>query len=276
MGKSPQFPQQANGWQSSDDTKCFDRSNVFTYMNGAGELYLAYDFQRVHVREYTREGQGRIVAEAYEMTSSQDAYGVFSHDPEGENVGIGQGNAYAAGLLRMWQGPWFYRILAERETPEAKAAVLEIARTLTQSIADGPLPLILDRLPAENRDAASIRYFHTKVSLDSIYYLADDNILDLSPRTDAVMCAYRPKGEKLQLLVVRYKNSQQAKAAYGEFNRVYLKDKAPPHGLRRVETIEQGRQVGVLVQDSFLALVVDAKTPAACDRLLSDAAARLQ
>ena len=276
MGRSPKFPEKASGWQSAGETKRFDRKNVFTYMNGAGELYLAYDFQRVHVHEYTREGQGRLVAEAYEMTSSQDAYGVFSHDPEGENVGIGQGNAYAAGLLRMWKGPWFYRILAERETPEAKAAVLEIGRTLTQPIGDGPLPVILDRLPADGLDAASVRYFHTQVSLNSVYYLADDNILDLSPRTDAVMAAYRPKGEKLHLLTVRYRNREQADAAYRVFNAVYLKDKPPPDGPRRVVTIEQGRQVGVLVKGRFLALVVDAKSPAACERLLTDAAAHLE
>jgi len=275
MGTSPSFPDEANGWRSAGRTKTFGRDTVFEYMDGAGELYLAYDFRRVHVHEYARPDSARIVAEAYEMTTSEDAWGVFSHDPEGDDVGIGQGNAYAAGLLRFWKGTWFFRILAERETPEAKAAVLAIARSLASPLAEGPVPAILRQLPPDDLDAASVRYFHTQVSLNSVYYLADDNILRLSPRTEAVLAAYRPKSGKLLLLLVRYESREQAEGAYREFNRVYLKDRPPPTDLRRVESIEQGRQVGVLAKGQFLVLVFDARTRRACDRLLDAAAARL-
>ena len=113
------------------------------------------------------------------------------------------------------------------------------------------------------------------MSLNSIYYLADDNVLDLSARTEAVLGAYRSGGEKLLLLVVRYRNAQQAEGAYREFNRIYLKDKPPPGGLRRVASIEQGRQVGVLAKGQSLALVLEAKTRAACERLLAEAAQHL-
>ena len=210
MGHQPSFPEQANGWTAAARTQTFGRRTLFDSMNGAGELYLAYDFQRIHVHEYAGTGAARIVAEAYEMATSEDAYGVFSHDPDGEDVGIGQGNAYAAGLLRFWKGTWFFRILAERETPDARAAVLEIGRALAQPIAEGPRPSILRRLPPRDLDASSVRYFHTQVSLNLIYYLADENILDLSPRTDAAMATYRRDGEKMLLLVVRYRNSRQA------------------------------------------------------------------
>jgi len=275
MGQTPVFPKEANGWLAAAKTQTFGRNTIFTYMNGAGELYLAYDFQRISVQEYTRPDAPRIVAEVYEMSTSEDAYGVFSHDPEGEDVGIGQGNAYAAGLLRFWQGSCFFRILAERETPEARAAVLDIGRALVRPIPEGPLPAIVRRLPPDDLEATSVRCFHTQVSLNSIYYLADENILDQSPRTDAAMGTYRRDGEKLLLLVVRYKNRRQAEAAFREFNRVYLKDKPPPKGLRRIETIEQGRQVGVLAKGQFLAVVFEAKSRAACERLLAETAQQL-
>lgn len=272
MRHPPAFPQQASGWTAAGKVQTFGRRSLYDYMNGAGELYLAYGFQRLYVREYVRPGGPRIVAEAYEMRSSEDAHGVFSHDREGAGVGIGQGNTYGAGLLRFWKGAWYVRILAERETPESRAAVLAIGRALAEPVADGPLPSILERLPAEDLDRSTIRTFHTHFSLSSIHYLADDNLLGLSPRTDAVLAAYRRGGEKLLLLLVRYKNPQQAEAAYRSFNRVYLKDQPPPDGPRRIARVEEGTHVGALLKGRFVAVVLDAKSAAACGRLLEDAA----
>ena len=89
------------------------------------------------------------------------------------------------------------------------------------------------------------------------------------------MGTYRPGGEKLILLLIRYTNAQKAASAYREFGRVYLKDKPPADSRRRVEAIEKGRQVGVLVKGRFLVLIFEAVSRAACERLLNEAARRL-
>ncbi|MFW6162976.1 MAG: DUF6599 family protein [Planctomycetota bacterium] len=275
MQATPAFPAEANGWTLAGKPQAFDRGTLYDYMDGAGEHYLGYDFQRLHVQEYRRPDAPRIVAEAYEMQTSEDAYGVFSHDPTGEDAGIGQASTYGAGLLRFWQGAWFFRILAERETPAAKQAVLAIGRALAAPIEDGPLPPILQRLPAAHRDPASVRYFHTAFSLSTIHYLADANLLDLSPRTEAVFAAYRRGGGKPKLLIVRYKNPDQAQGAYGRFNRVYLKNLPAPSGTRAVTAIEGGTHVGVLVRGRFVALVLDAPSQNICDQLLGETARNL-
>lgn len=275
MDALPAFPAEANGWVPAGERQTFDRRTLYDYMNGAGEHYLAYDFQRLHVQEYRRPGAPRIVAEAYAMQTSEDAYGLFSHDPTGQDAGIGQASAYGAGLLRFWQGAWYFRILAERETPAAKQAVLAMGRALAAPIADGPLPPILERLPAAHLDPASVRYFHTDFSLTTIHYLADANLLDLSPRTEALFAAYRRGGGKPKLLLVRYKNADQAARAYKSFNRIYLKDQAPPTGPRRVAAAEAGTHVGVLVRRHFVAVVLDAPSRDVCDGLLDEAEATL-
>jgi len=266
------FPAKVNGWRPATPMRVYGRKTLFDYMDGAGELYLAYDFQRIFVQKYDKPGSPVITAEAYEMSTSQDAYGVFSHDPEGEDVGVGQGNAYAVGLLRFWKGRFFFRILAEEDTPEAKAAVVALGRSLAERIAEGPRPALLGRLPKEELETTSVRYFHTQVSLNSFYYLADDNILNLSPRTEAALAVYRPGGEKMTLVIVRYPDPQQAKDAYEEFDRVYLKHAVAAEWPLRVETIERGRHVGALVKGNFLALVFDARSRAACERLLAETA----
>lgn len=272
---APVFPATAGGWTVAGGPQTFGRRTLYDYMDGAGEHYLAYGFQRLHVQEYRREGAPRIVAEAYAMGTSADAYGVYSHDPEGADARIGQGSAYGAGLLRLWKGAWWFRILAERETPEAKAAVLAIGRALAAPIAEGPRPALLDRLPAADRDAHSVRYFHTAFSLSTVHYLADDNVLALSPRTEAAFAAYRRGGSKLKLLIVRYTTARRAAAAYRGFNRLYLQGKPPPAGPRRIVPVEQGRHLGVLVRKHFIAIVLEAPSRASCDRLLTEAAQQL-
>ncbi|MBN2505216.1 MAG: hypothetical protein JXQ71_00835 [Verrucomicrobia bacterium] len=275
MNPQATFPDEANGWRAADRIRAFDRSTIFEYMDGAGELYLAYDFRRVLVREYTRPGARRIIAEVYDMSSSQDAYGVFTHDPEGEDVGVGQDNAYAAGLLCFWKGPRFVRILAEQETPQARQAVITLGRSLAEGVAEGPRPALLNRLPPDHLAAGSARYFHTQVSLNYFYYLADANVLRLSPQTEVVMAVYRPKGEKITLLIVSYESRRQAQQAYRQFGRLYLEDTAEADRSPRIEALEGGRHVGALLKGQCVALVFDAVSRAACERLLAGAAAAL-
>jgi hypothetical protein len=187
-------------------------------------------------------------------------------------MGIGQGSAYGVGLLRFWQGAYYFRILAEQETPESKAAVLSLGRSLARPVTEGPTPPAVKLLPTDGLDAKSVCYFHTQMILSMHYYVADANILDLSPRTEVAMGTYRRDGEKMHLLIIRYKNEQQAESAWRQFNRAYLKDKPAPAGPRRIEAIEGGQQVGALQKGQFLALVFEARSRDACDRLLTEAA----
>ncbi len=48
------LPQEVSGWQKSRDDEVYDRNDIFNYHDGAGELYLAFDFRFVFVREYVR------------------------------------------------------------------------------------------------------------------------------------------------------------------------------------------------------------------------------
>ena len=124
------------GWEAAAKDNLFDRKTIFDYMNGAGEIYLAYDFRILLVREYTKKSSPPIVAEIYQMSSSEDAYGVFSQDPDGEEVDLGQGALYGMGLLRFWKGKIFVRILAEKETAESKAAVMALGKKIAEAIPD--------------------------------------------------------------------------------------------------------------------------------------------
>ncbi len=44
------LPKQVDGWLAVEEDKTYTRSTIFEYMDGAGEIYLSYNFQHLLVR----------------------------------------------------------------------------------------------------------------------------------------------------------------------------------------------------------------------------------
>ena len=270
------LPQDVHGWARAERPRRVTSNNIFDYMDGAGELYLAYAFVGLDVWKYTRAESPEIVVEIYEMDNSPDAFGVLSFDLGGEEVGIGQKSVYGAGLLRFWQGRHFVRILAEVETPESKAAVLEIGKRIAGDLpGGGSVPELVVRLPEAGLLPESVHYFHTKMCLDYFYYLADDNILNLSKKTNAVMADYRTNSDKYKLLVVQYESDGSCAEASGSFHTLYLKEEPPEEGVIRSKEIEGGQWVSSLRNRTLLYIVFEGKSQEESEELLRRAASSL-
>lgn len=264
------LPDATSGWRASGSAKLVTRSNIFDYMDGAGELYLAYSFRDLAAREYVRAHQPKITAEVYRFADVADAYGVWSHERgTGGPTGIGQDCDYGSGLLRFWKGTYFVRIVAERETPAAKAAVIALGRHISSLISStGKRPSILSLLPGPGLIGSSVRFFHKHTVLNYHYYLADGNILDLSDKTDCVLAQYKLDAAKPRLLIVRYPSARAASAAFAHFNRTYFKDKPAPTGASRTEKVEGGHYTAIARTDRVLKLVFEANSREQCTNLL--------
>ena len=265
------LPDQVDGWSTAERDQLYTRDDIFDYMNGAGEMYLAYDFEKLFFREYTRPAAPPFIAEIYEMNSSEDAYGVFTNDTDGKAVNVGQGAIYAQGLLRFWKGSVFVRLMAERETDETRTTIMNLGRKIAAAIADeGRTPVLLSYLPPEGLLKENTHYFHTRVTLNFLYFLADTNLLNLNSETEAILARYRRADGKVRLLLVSYPTAVLAKAAYEQFGRVYLSDRQESEDPMRIEKVENDEFVGARWSDRYLILVFEAKDQKSCE-WLSDA-----
>lgn len=267
---SSMLPDAVAGWRASAPVKLVDKSNIFDYMDGAGELYLAYDFKALAVREYTKLSQPKIIAEVYRLGSSSDAYGVYSHERGGGGPsGIGQDRDYGVGLLRFWKNTYFVRIVAEKETEQSKAEVLAIGRLISGSIVGtGKRPSMLTMLPKIGLIPDSVHYFHKHTVLNFHFYLADGNILNLTDKTEALLAQYKIDSSKPRLLIVRYPTAKDAATAYEHFTRTYFKDKPASKASSRIEKVEHGEFTGTRRSRNVLRFVFEAKTKEACAKLL--------
>ena len=235
-------------WTRPDSPKMIDSTNIFDYMNGAGELYLGYRFNHLEVYEYTTDHQHNIVVELYFMETSDDAFGLLSldwggdpviFDPSTENhvkhsiVPLSRA-LYGGGLLRICSRNIYARVMAYQETPASKEAVLSLGQAIVANRKNPPEPELLNILPPAIGSDWKLRndrigYFRSHLVLNSFYYLSHQNILNLDHSTEGITALYEKMMDvgdvkRVQFLFIKYENHQRAQNALNHFHKAYLPD----------------------------------------------------
>lgn len=261
-------PNEVQGWKAEAPDRVFDRKTIFDYLDGGAEVYLTYDFRRLFSRRFTKPGDEAIIVDIFDMGSSNDAFGVFSFERDSQDVGIGQDSEYAAGLLRFWKSRYFVAITAERDTPASKNAVMAVGEAVAAAVRGaGTRPEIVGMLPSKGLAATSVRYFHTHSALNYHYFLAHENILNLSERTEAVLARYLAAGgKKSVLLLVRYPTASSAASAQRKFAGAYM----PEARQSRFARMENGTWSGVAAEGRLLMAVFESPRANDARSLLAD------
>ncbi len=269
------LPPTVGAWTRASAVRRIEPATIFEYMDGAGELYLAYRFDHLDVVEYTSSDRGTILVELYWMRSSDDAYGLLSGDWGGERVRLSETAApdaralYGAGLLRLWADTLYARVLAEREDADSKGAVLELGRRIAAGRSLPAPPRLAALVPPAIGERFAVRgdsicFLRSHLVLNSAYFLSQQNILNLDRTVEAVTARYDrsdPDGtrRRARLLLVRYPDAAAARAALGRFREAYLPETlaGPKGAASAVVRIEDG-WTGYALAGPCLAVVFEA------------------
>jgi hypothetical protein len=221
------LPSEIAGWQRENQDERHDSRTLFSYMDGAAELYLSYGFQDLMVRRFGKPGRPPVTVELYKMASSADAYGVFTFERQDEPAGIGQGSEFGGGMLRFWKGSYFASIYAEGEGGDIESALIRIGRGVADAIpATGPEPELIGFIPGKERGLVdgSVRFLRSHVLLNQRFFIAHRNILNLDRTTEVLLAEYLREKHRTHLLLVRYADSKAAGDAYRSFMKASLPD----------------------------------------------------
>ena len=262
------LPSAVEGWTWDGKELRYDPRTVFDYIDGAGELFLAYGFRRLAVRRFEKPGQPPLTLECYDMGSSEGAYGVFSFERQEASVGIGQGSEFGGGLLRFWKGRYFVSLFADGEGAEAESAILQLGRQTATAVREtGRLPSVVGLIPGADAGLVetSVRYLTSHILLNQRRFIAHENILGLNRQTGAVLAQYGRDAAKAHLLLVRYPTGTAAGAAYRRLLTVYLADAG---GKDRLRTNDQ-RWTIARQKNAFVVVVLGAPTEEVGDALLA-------
>ena len=124
------WPSEMDGWKVSEGPDDYNPQTAFKYMDGAAELFLAYNMKALTVLRYEKPGRPAITAEIYQMGSGEDAYGLFYFESDDPGAGIGQGSEFGGGLLRFWKGFHFVSIYGENTGADVEATTLHIGQSI--------------------------------------------------------------------------------------------------------------------------------------------------
>jgi hypothetical protein len=286
MESNSLLPINVGSWTRPESPKIITAKNIFDYMDGAGELYLAYRFDHLESHEYQSETQKEILVELYYMETSDDAFGLLSLDWGGEYMDLNVSSPenvstdklpwpralYGEGLLRIWSDNIYARIMATQETPESKQAVLELGRTIVEGRTNPPPPELIKALPIVLYKDWKLRedragYLRSHMVLNSLYYLGHENMLDLDHTTEAATAPYEimdssGSRSRIQFLTIKYSNPELTKNALVHFHQSYLPDyplethSISSKGLMNTFPIEDG-WLGYKLQQNTLMFVFE-------------------
>jgi hypothetical protein len=242
------------GWQAVGPAKEYTSASLFEYIDGGAAFYLGYDFRGCAVRRYRNAGE-EVTVELYDMSTPADAYGVFHWDMAAERPPVGDGACYEAGLLKLWSGQFFVRLLAEREREGTRAGLVALAQRALASLpsAEEP-PLLIRRAENAGLAADSLRYFHRLETLHAIRYDEAWQHLGLSAETEAVWGDLEEGGSAL---MIRYPTADEARRAASATKEALAREGVEAFAIARSDT----RLVIVLGTG------VPAEAQAAADRL---------
>lgn len=296
---SLKLPEKLDGWKLEGPPRRITRETIFDYMDGGGELYLAYKFNQLLVYKYLNGSNNEILVEIYEMLHSDEAFGLLSLDWTGEPVVLKPELAelpenqatpnltalYGEGLLRAGVGNLYLRVLAERESAGIKEAILQIGKSVAVMSQQPALPEILSLIQPDPKSRWRIKkdrtsYFHSHLILNSLYYLSHENILHLSQDCEGLYTEWAEAGTDIRrtarLFLLRYPEAARARQALSDFQLTYVSEKShggsdkgnselKPEGLVQ---LEEGWLAWKL-SDSCLALVFEAPGPEAAKEILN-------
>jgi hypothetical protein len=264
------LPDAPKGWIKSETLKIYNRQNLFDYIDGGAEVYLAYDFQKLIVQEYSPAlkdslQEKSITVEIWQMKSSADAYGVFSLDQEGEKIKIGQMGVYYDGLLRFWKDVFFVSILM----PEGdyKDVIFKLGDQINRKIQkEGKLPQLVSIIPSDSLIPGSAYYFHKQITLNNLYNFSDQSILNLSVETNCALADYKLGNDSLKLLLIQYPDTIMATRAKTNMRSVYLEKGTPAES--KIFKTGDGKLIGMDVASNYLIIIFEGKNEHNISRLL--------
>lgn len=251
------LPDTIGEWSKSSDFAVYDADNLYGYINGGAELYISYQFINLISQPFINEEEDEIKLDIFDMGSSENAYGVFSHSREriDDFVGADIESEYAGGLLTFWKGRYYVSILAYPETESRKLVVRQLATKIGAQIhEDSTKPKILSLLPQDKLQPHSIRYFKHYTWMNAYHFFSNKNLLNIDRETDAVMAKYMVDGAKPAVLIMlNYPDEAAADAAHNLFRHTFMAD-PKDHFSQDVDQL----WTGSIRDKNLLVIVVDA------------------
>jgi hypothetical protein len=120
------LPEQFQSYRATDQLN-YTEKELYDYINGGAELYLSYGLASMTGCKYSGENLPQVTVEIYEMTSSENAYGVYTQSRDKEEYDYGQGSQSFLDFILFWKDCYFVIVNTQEIVPESEKAIKYLA-----------------------------------------------------------------------------------------------------------------------------------------------------
>jgi hypothetical protein len=146
------FPEM-KGYKSVDDYPVYTPDDLWDYINGAADGYLALGFTELNIREYVK-GKNKIKAEIYSFGDDSQAFGMYSMErsPGYDFISAGVQGYSEQGLVHFYKDRYYVKLMTHSGSPRVNAQMRELASLISGRIeGSSDFPALLGLFPSEGR-----------------------------------------------------------------------------------------------------------------------------
>ncbi len=124
------------GWVKSSETRTFEASHLWEYIDGDAEKYLQAGVVKTLTSDYRFNDKVDATADVFVMAKPQGAKKIFDSDSAAESqaLQIGDGGRTSKGSLTFHQGPFYIRVIAYEDSREVSQALADLARAISNRL----------------------------------------------------------------------------------------------------------------------------------------------
>ena len=124
------------GWVKSSDTRTFDASHLYEYVDGDADKYVQAGVVKTLTSDYRYNSKTDATVDMYVMGNAAGAQKIYdSESAEGSQpLTLGDAGRYAKGSLTFRQGPYFIRAVAFEDSPEIAKGLTELAHAISNRL----------------------------------------------------------------------------------------------------------------------------------------------
>ncbi len=119
-----------SGWTKADETRVFAAKDLWQYIDGDAEQYIAAGVITTSTSDYKYSDQIEAVVDVHTMKDAAGAQKIMEsgRGPSAQAVSLGDGGFAFAQSVVFCKGHSLVRIVAYQATPETQSALLALAR----------------------------------------------------------------------------------------------------------------------------------------------------
>jgi hypothetical protein len=253
------FPEM-DGWKQAEKIQIFSPRTLYEYINGAADLYLAYEFQELQVAEYKHGPKAAVTVEVYRHQNPTQAFGIYSQErlADARFLDIGAQGYQEPMVLNFITGPYYVKINGYETGPEDEKILLAFARRIEGMLGGKTsLPGILSSFPQEGKKRNTEKFI-------------SKNFLGYSFFHSGYTADYELSGRKFKIFVIESRDAEDSRGMMEKYlEKIGGKEKRVSEGLYQLTDPYHG-EVDLFWKGKFIWGILDLTDPDLRTRYLQE------